>query len=178
MHSLQESLAIQPTGPGAGMAEADPTYEANTGMFGGWTAALLLNAVMEQPGRQGSASTVTVNFIERVIPGERLRLETHILGGSRSLTHWRSDLHREETDQLLATATVVLAHRRDTEQACDLTMPAAPPSSTLPLSRPPGQFGQRLDTRVIRGAPPFNRPDMRSVGRSARARYAAWHAGP
>lgn len=78
MHSLEDSLAIKLTGPGAGTAQADPTYEANTGMFGGWTAALLMKAVMGRPGREVSASTVTVNFVKRVIPGERLRLETRI----------------------------------------------------------------------------------------------------
>ena len=163
MPSLEDSLAIATIEGGAQRAIADPSYEANTGMFGGWTSALLLKAVLQQPGQQGSASTMTVNFIDRVIPGEPLKLETHSLGGGRSLTHWRCDLHREATNQLLATATVVMANRRETEQACDFSMPVAPPPVELPLFRPPGTFGQRVDTRGSPGGPAFNRPDMRSL---------------
>lgn len=43
-------------------AVADGAYEANTGMFGGWAAALLLNAVLQEPAVQGSPSALTVNF--------------------------------------------------------------------------------------------------------------------
>lgn len=163
MSHLADSLAIETNETGVQRAIADPGYEANTGMFGGWSSALLLKAVLEQPGQQGSASAMTVNFIERVIPGEPLKLESQLLGGSRSLSHWRCDLYREETHQLLATATVVLAHRRETEQACDFSMPVAPPPAALPLFRPPGAFGQNVDTRGLLGGSPFNRPDMRSL---------------
>lgn len=58
MPSLENSLEIETTGTGARSSVADPSYEANTGMFGGWTTALLLKAVLEQPDRQGSASAI------------------------------------------------------------------------------------------------------------------------
>jgi len=45
MGMLAESLALTPIGGAAFAAVALPDYEANSGMFGGWTAALLLNAV-------------------------------------------------------------------------------------------------------------------------------------
>lgn len=162
MAYLEESLAIETDRAGMQRAIADPNYEANTGMFGGWSSALLLKTVLEQPGQQGSASAMTVNFIDRVIPGEQLKLEAQMLGGGRSLSHWRCDLHRVETNQLLATATVVLANRRESEQACDFVMPVLPSPATLPLFRPPGAFGQKVDTRAASPGPPFNRPDMRS----------------
>lgn len=163
MTYLDESLAIETIGSGAQLAVADPSYEANTGMFGGWSSALLLKAVLEQSGQQGSASAMTVNFIDRVIPGEPLKLVAQKLGGTRSLSHWRCDLQRAETNQLLATATVVLANRRESEQACGFSMPVVPSPAALPLFRPPGVFGQKVDTRGASGAPPFNRPDMRSL---------------
>ena len=159
---LADSLAIEVIG-GRARAFADPNYEANTGMFGGWTAALLLNAVLAQPEASGTASAITVNFINRITPGEELGLVARKLGGGRSLAHWRCDLYRETGDDLLATATLVLAHRRNTEQAVDCSMPLAPDPNELPLSAPPGAFGRQTETRVVVGAPPFNRPDMRSL---------------
>ena len=61
MSQLEQSLAMQSLGD-ARVAVADPEYEANTGMFGGWTAALLLKAVMDHPASAGSASALTVNL--------------------------------------------------------------------------------------------------------------------
>lgn len=48
MPDLEQSLAMQTQGD-ARVALADPDYEANTGIFGGWTAALLLKAMLEHP---------------------------------------------------------------------------------------------------------------------------------
>ena len=164
MSLLEDSLAIDSSVPGRITARADPNYEANTGMFGGWTSALLLKAVLDHPDANGSASAMTINFIERIVPGETIILAATRLGGGRSLAHWRCDVQREQDSALLATATVVLANRRETEQAIDAVFPDAPQPNDLPLSHPPGPFGRQVETRVIHGAPPFNRPDMRSLG--------------
>jgi acyl-CoA thioesterase len=161
---LDDSLAIATAGTKWWVAAADPSYEANTGMFGGWTAALLLKAVLEHPDRQGAAAGMTVNFIERIVPGEALSLRVRRLGGGRSLAHWRCDVHRAQADALLATASIVLAHRRNTEQAIDFKMPVAPAPQDIPLSNPPGRFGRTTETRMIEGTPPFNRSDMGSLG--------------
>ena len=163
MSLLEDSLAIDTNAPHRLTARADPNYEANTGMFGGWTSALLLKAVLNHPDAHGSASAMTVNFIERLAPGELVILAVASLGGGRSLTHWRCDVQREQDGALLATASVVLANRRDTEQKIDIAPPDAPPPGDVPRSNPPGPFGRQVETRVIDGAPPFNRPDMRSL---------------
>ena len=162
MSQLEQSLAMQTVGE-ARVAIADPEYEANTGMFGGWTAALLLKAVLDHPDSVGSASAFTVNFIARVIPGERLLLRTTKLGESKSLSHWRVDLRRSEGEELLASASAVLALRRPSESATDFRVPAAPPPEELSASNPPGAFGSRTDTRAIYGQPPFSRADLRSL---------------
>ncbi len=139
MSKLEQSLALRPVSDGFA-AIADQAYEANTGMFGGWTAALLLKAVLEDPAAEGSPSALTVNFVRRVAPGERLHIRRARLGETRSLAHWRAELHRSDDDELLATASVVLATRRDSETAMDFSMPAAPSPHELPASNPPGRF--------------------------------------
>ena len=163
MSLLEDSLAIDASAPQRMTALADPDYEANTGMFGGWTSALLLKAVLDHPDASGSAAAMTVNFIERIVPGEAIILAVTRLGGGRSLAHWRCDVRREADGALLASAAIVLANRRDTDQAIDAVFPDPPPPNDLPLSNPPGPFGRQVETRVIDGSPPFNRPDMCSL---------------
>ena len=147
MSPLEQSLATQ-TVDGVQTAVADPEYEANTGMFGGWTAALLLKALLDHPDSEGTASSLTVNFVNRVVPGERLLIRSSKLGESRSLSHWRADLHRSEGNELLASASAVLARRRPSESAMDFSAPSAPSPDELSASNPPGTFG-RTDLRSL-----------------------------
>jgi acyl-CoA thioesterase len=144
-------------------AVADPLYEANSGMFGGWTAALLLKAVLEHPEREGSAVSLTVNFVARVNPGDDLLIRRTSLGGSRSVVHWRAELQRVgDGEEVLATASVILGQRRASDRSSFLEMPAVPPPGDLVSSNPPGTFGLRTETRGAYGLPPFKRPDLRS----------------
>jgi hypothetical protein len=46
MTEFDDSLQLAPMGPNSWNALADPRREANTGMFGGGTAAMLLKAVL------------------------------------------------------------------------------------------------------------------------------------
>ena len=162
MSHLEQSLAMQ-TVADARVAIADPEYEANTGMFGGWTAALLLKSVLDHAECAGNASAFTVNFVARVEPGERLLVRPYKLGASKSLSHWRATLHRCEGQELLASASAVLTLRRPSESAMDFRVPAAPPPEELSASNPPGAFGRRTETRAVYGQPPFNRVDLRSL---------------
>ena len=162
MSQLEQSLVLRSAGD-AQLAVADPDYEANTGMFGGWTAALLLRAVLEHRERQGSASALTVNFIRRIMPGEQLLVRCNGLGGSKSVFQWRAELFRRDGGEPLAAAHIILSLRRPSESAVDFAMPAAPPPEALPATNPPGAFGRRTDTRAVHGLPPFNRGDMRSL---------------
>lgn len=162
MPQLEQSLAMNTQGDARGVV-ADPDYEANTGMFGGWTAALLLKAMLEHPDSQGVPAALSVNFIRRVIPGAQLLVRPAKLGESKSVAHWRADLYRSDSDEILASASSVLALRRPSESAMDWSSPVAPLPETLPASHPPGAFGRQTDTRVIDGLPPFDRGDMRSL---------------
>ena len=152
MSQLKQSLAMQNMGD-ARVAVADPDYEANTGMFGGWTAALLLKAVLDDPHCEGSASALTVNFIARVLPGEHLLVRPSKLGASRSLSHWRVELHRSGGEELLASASVVLALRRPSESAMDWQAPAAPPPNELPASNPPARSAAEPKLVLSTGSP-------------------------
>lgn len=164
MTALDASLALEAEGHGLSRGRADPAYEANTGMFGGWTAALLLKSVLTHPLAEGSASAITVNFIKRVAPGAEILLRAERIGGGRSIAHWRTSLTLEGEDDPAATATVITTRRRDSDCFTEIAMPDAPPPDQLPVFRPPGPFGAQMEIRYAIGANPFNQKATRSLG--------------
>ena len=160
---LDRSLSLEAAGAGIWRAVADPDYEANSGMFGGWTAALLLSALRADPAAAGSPVSLTVNYVRRVHPGSALTLKVRPLGGSRSLTHVRCDLHDGDGPEILATATAVFAARRSSDGFTGPAMPAAPDPDDLPSFAPPTKFGERTQNRIFHGLPLFDRPDLLSL---------------
>ena len=144
-------------------ALADPAYEANTGMFGGWTAALLLKSVLEDPGADGSASALTVSYISRTPPGSALILRPRRIGGGRSISHWRSELFVEGEAAPVAVAAIVLSNRRESDSFAERAMPQAPGPDALQDFRPPASFGRTTAVRYAMGAMPFNQPTTRSL---------------
>jgi hypothetical protein len=162
MAELDASFAIQSQGPGLWRGRADPQYEANTGMFGGWTMALLLKAVVDDPDAEGTASAITTNFLSRVPPGAELKLRTQRLGGGRSLSHWRSELMLED-ETVAATAMIVLANRRESDKFIETEMPDAAAPESIAVFHPPGPFGERIDIRQVLGGVPFNQSTTRSL---------------
>ncbi len=121
-------------------------------MFGGWTAAVSLAAVLASASSPLTPSALTVNFIRAVAPGTRPVLHVEHLGGSRSIDHWRADLRADQDDDIQASATVVLTTRRPTEDHGQWVMPDAPGPATLEEFHAPGSQGQQTDIRRISGA--------------------------
>ena len=158
---LEASLAIERIEPGRWSAVASPQYEANSGTFGGWTAALLLKTVLIEADATSTASAMTVNYVNRVVPGAVLEVRTTRLGGGRSLTHWRCDVLAESG--LLATAVVVLADRKANSEHTELTMPAAPPPANFKPADVPGALGTKVDIRPTLGDDLFNQTTTRSL---------------
>ncbi|MCE9659862.1 MAG: thioesterase family protein [Burkholderiales bacterium] len=163
MNEFDESIALSPAGPREWSGRTDPRREAGTGMFGGWTSALLLKAVLGDAVDAGSPVSIAVHFLSPVLSGHALRLKTRPLGGGRALATWQAELHLEGAQAPAAIATVVLAKRRESFGFTDAVMPQTPPPDTLPTFHPPGTFGQRSLIRPVHGFPIFDRADARSV---------------
>jgi acyl-CoA thioesterase len=163
MTNLHESLALRVAGEGVFHGLADPSREASTGMFGGWTAALLLKAVLDDSRAEGDASAICVNYINRVVPGSDLILRTRPLGGSRSLTHWRSELLLAGTEDVAATASVILTRRRESDRFTEGAMPNVASPESLPIVHPPPTFGATIDMRIASGSECFNQPTTRTI---------------
>lgn len=161
--SLDASLALAATGEGQWRAHGDPNYEAGTGMFGGWTAALLLKAVLSDARAQGEPVTLNVNYVSRVDPKGALNVSARPIGGSRSVQTWQVELRNDGDDSVATRATVIMAQRRESPGFTEHSAPAAPEPETLPVFHPPAPFGQRTDVRTLSGYPPFNLPDTRAM---------------
>ena len=163
MNELDESLELRAAGPHAWAAHADPRREASTGMFGGWTAALLLKAVLADAGDQGSPVSLSVNFVSMLTPGSALRIATRPLGGGRALSTWQAEVAGVDAEGPAAVATVILARRRESRGFTDAQMPEAPPPDGLRVFHPPGHV--RRAQRAAPGARlPAVRPSRQPLG--------------
>ena len=163
MSALETSFSLETLGAGEFRGMADPGYEADNGMFGGWTAALLMRAVVQGAEGQGSVSAINVSYLSRVVPGSLLRLRTQVLGSSKSLSTWRAELFEEGGSVMLATANVVLANRRASVAYTEQKMPEVPPPETVEDVRLPLKFGQRTEIRNVDGPNVFSRASTRSL---------------
>ncbi len=164
MTGLDLSLRVEATRPGEWQAYADPTYESINGQFGGWSAALLLRALLSESRASGTPSALTVHYLATVPPGRELSIRTELRHGSRSLSYWQAELRVTDQPDPLALATLVLSNRRESDRFDELRMPAVPDPKSIERFRPPaGPFGERMDLRPVIGHPPFDQVATRSV---------------
>jgi len=157
--SFDEALVLHALDGGRWRAHADRRHESISGMFGGWTAAVSLQAVLRTAGGEGSTATpaaLTVHFVDKITPGEDVVLAVTRLGGGRSLAHWRAELLPSDGDRVLAHAMVTLANRRESDAHIEPVMPAAPDPTSLSEFHAPGAQGQQTLIRPIWGHPPFD----------------------
>jgi acyl-CoA thioesterase len=163
MVTLHRTLELEPAGTGVYRGHADPAFDGAGSMFGGWTAALLLSAALKNTDASGSVSAVTVNFLKPIPCGSALILNTQRLGGGRAISHWWCDLKIESSDEVAATALVVLANRRETEQRTEPQMPEVPAPESLEVFRPPFAFYEHTDTYYALGEKWFMQSESRSL---------------
>ena len=151
MSTLDRALTLRPDGPERWLAYADPDHESISAMFGGWTAAIALNAVMRSTTQTASPSAMTINYIRPISPGDDVVITVQHLGGGRSINHCRADVSMRANDLMLATAFVVLTNRRVTDSHLQVTMPTVPDPETLEQIHAPGPQGQQTMIRQISG---------------------------
>lgn len=85
-------------------------YWTFIGPFGGVSAATPLRAALERP--DGDPITITVNFCAPVARGE-FEVHTRQARANRSSQHWLVGFRQGESDEVVLTASIVTAARRD-----------------------------------------------------------------
>lgn len=135
---FEETSRLGSDGNHAWVALADSRQEATAGMYGGWTAAFLLRAVLSDAIDQGSPSTLNVHFIKAITSGRENKLRTENIDGSRSLSIWQAEVQVVGTEGVAAIAAVISSKRRESHNFPDMYMPSAPPPELLAKVQVPG----------------------------------------
>jgi acyl-CoA thioesterase len=145
------------TGEGEYAGETDPAYWNLIGPFGGWIAAVLMLAVLDDPRRHGEPLSLSTNFAGAIEAGP-YAIRTRNARRNRSTDFWRAELvqHQHGRDVLCAEASLVLAHRRPTDSFVDVSPPEAPAPETLPAvpaNAGAPSFLEKYDMRFATGNP-------------------------
>lgn len=155
-HPFDTAIALAPAGTDAFAGATSPAYWNMVGPFGGLTAAVALNAVLQHPQLLGEPVSLTVNFAGPVAEGP-FTARVRPARTNRSTQHWWVELVQTAADgaeQVSTTATVVTAARRATWSASDVAMPAVPaPDAVPPSDRSGGPVAwiTRYEVRSLQG---------------------------
>jgi acyl-CoA thioesterase len=131
-------------------------YWNMVGPFGGITAATLLQAVLQHPGRLGEPVSLTVNYAGALTDGP-FTVHAEPVRTNRSTQHWTLSVLQAGADGVpvvTTTATAFTALRRDTWGVSDVVMPAVPrPDASHTLSFPTDKVAwlNRYEMRLVSG---------------------------
>ena len=158
MHPLDQDTALVRKDAGRLTGRTSQHYSNFNGTFGGFTAAVLLRAVLEDPRRQGTPVALTVNYCAAMSEGT-FEIDVRERRTGRSTQHWSLELCQGDT--VVATASVVCGHRREVWSHQHAVAPQLPPPDQLPLfdKFKPGGWTSRYEMRFATGAPDFMRED-------------------
>jgi hypothetical protein len=158
LHPLDRASRLTPTADGRLRGVTDDAYWNMASPWGGLTAATLMRAMMEHPGRIGEPVSLTLNFCAPVARGEFF-VVVRPVRTNRSTQHWYAELTQPDIG-VAATATAVFAARRETWSHRPATPPDVPPPESL-ASMPTGGSSAWLNLYNFR----FATGEMRRDGK-------------
>lgn len=153
-HDFDAAIQLTSIGEHRFSGATSPAYANMVGPFGGITCAVLLNAALLHPQRQGEPISLTVNFAGPLADGA-FEIEAHPVRTNRSTQHWGVKLTQQGV--VAATATAVFAQRRDTWSARELQAPQdMPPAAALARTPVAARLAwvERYDMRFAEGELP------------------------
>ncbi len=132
-HVFDEAIALQRTqGDEQGsrwQGATHPAYWNMVGPFGGYSAALMLQAVLDDPLRQGTPVSLTLTYAAPIREGE-FTVVTQRVSATRSTQHWSIQLL--QGDAVVVNAIALLAVRRPVWRANEYVMPTVPAADAVP----------------------------------------------
>lgn len=140
------------------LGATSPDYWNMVGPFGGYTAALAVQAVMQHPALLGEPVALTVNYAGATTQGP-FTITATPARTNRSTQHWviaLSQTNAAGEPEVAMTATVMTALRRDTWHANDMPMPVVPATSAASRDHRDGAAAwlERYDMRFVHGSIP------------------------
>jgi len=149
-HPFDTACALTRDGDGRFSGTAPQAYWNMAGPFGGTTAAVLLRAALFDQPDGVEPVALTVNYCAALASGA-FTVEAGIARSGKSVRH--VSVQMQQGDAIVATASVVLALRRDTWSHQVARMPEVPPPDAVPPmptdGRPP--WLQRYEFRFVSG---------------------------
>jgi acyl-CoA thioesterase len=153
MHLFDQAIALIPTEGDSFQGTTNPAWANFIGPFGGITASVLLNAVMQHKALLGEPISQTINYCAAVADGP-FEIEAKPVRTNRSTQHWL--LTMMQSEQVVMTGTVVTAARRETWSGQDAIKPTTLAPSSYPISKraTPSRWLERYEMRPITGGIP------------------------
>lgn len=149
-HPLDQAIALEGDNRNLMRGQFPHAYANMVGPYGGIIAAIMLKTVLVHPERHGEPVAMTVNFAGPMGDAE-FDVISKISRTNRSNQHWMLELC--QGDETVATATVLLAVRRDSWSGSDLTMPDVPAPADVAILDTRGYMAwvQNYQMRTVQG---------------------------
>ena len=149
-HPFDTACALTRDGDGRFSGTAPQAYWNMAGPFGGTTAAVLLRAALFDQPDGVEPVALTVNYCAALGPGA-FTIEAALARSGKSVRH--VSLQMRQGDGVVATASVVLALRRDTWSHQVARMPEVPPPDAVAAMPTDGRLPwlQRYEFRFVSG---------------------------
>ncbi len=151
MHDFDRAIHLDRLHDDTFRGATHAAYANMVGPFGGATGAVLLNAAMLHPARQGDPVALTVNFAAPIAEGA-FDVVARPARTNRSTQHWVLSLEQEGA--IVATATAVLALRSPSWSAAEAVPPRdMPPVDAVTPMPALGRFPwvRQYDFRFVEG---------------------------
>jgi acyl-CoA thioesterase len=178
LHPFDAAIRLQTLGDGVSRGTTSADYWNLAGPFGGVTAAVLLQAILEHPRRQGEPVAITVNFCA-ALPKGSFEVAVRETRSGRSTQHWSAEMVDPDR-RICATASVVCGVRREVWSHQSARAPAMPPAETIAPFPPviPSAWLNRYQFRFAEGAPVIRERDSALSGPASRMWVNDWPRRP
>jgi acyl-CoA thioesterase len=149
VHPFDAAIALQAQADGSFAGRTSPAYANMIGPYGGITAAQCLQSVLSHPDRLGDPVALTINFAAALADGPFVA-RPRPARTNRSTQHWVVEML--QGDEVVITATVFTAVRRETWSGHEARMPQVPRPQDMPRTPRHGvEWLNRYDMRFLEG---------------------------
>lgn len=172
-HPFDHAVALQPVGDiaqGRWSGQPSQAYWNMVGPYGGISAAVALQGLMQHPQLLGEPVACTFNYVAP-LNEQPFELVLRPVRTNRSTQHWTVEMTQPDDTGvgMVLTGTVFTGVRRSTWSQTDHPMPAVPAPEHVPLDTrlPHVEWINRYEIRTLEGGMP---PAWNGEGEHSRSR--------
>ena len=167
-HPFDQAIALTHQGADTFAGHTSPAYWNMIGPFGGISAAVALNAVMQHSSRLGEPVSLTINYASALAQGV-FTVSARAARTNRSTQHWIVEVFQPNTagvQETVLTASAITAVRRDTWGVNDTPMPPVPAPHDVARQTVLSslEWLKRFELRMVTGKMPKTFDGVASTG--------------